>query len=225
MQPDIDPSWLEALEDEFEKDYMRDLSQFLRQEIKQGKQIYPPPPLIFNALNSTPLDKVKCVILGQDPYHGPGQAMGLSFSVPDEVTKPPSLRNIFKELADDLDCPIPDSGDLTGWTRQGVLLLNTVLTVEAGKANSHKEKGWERFTNHIIKTISDQREHLVFILWGKHAQEKEHYIDATKHKVLRSAHPSPFAAHRGFFGSKPFSRANEYLVSQGKEPIDWCLNK
>ncbi len=219
----LEAGWKAVLRDEFDKPYMRQLSEFLRQEKAAGKVVFPPGPLIFNALNSTPLDRVKVVILGQDPYHGPGQAHGLCFSVQPGVPTPPSLQNIYKELKRDLNIDIPRHGYLQHWAEQGVLLLNTSLTVEQGNAGSHAAKGWQPFTDRIIEVVSEQRPHLVFLLWGSHAQGKQKLIDATKHLVLKSAHPSPLSAHRGFNGNGHFSRTNKYLQQQGLEPIDWRL--
>lgn len=220
----LEASWKKKLEDEFQQPYMKQLKAFLIAEKKQGKTIYPPGDLIFNALNTTPFDQVKVVILGQDPYHGPGQAHGLSFSVPDGVRPPPSLKNIFKELHSDLGLPIPKSGCLIPWAEQGVLLLNAVLTVEAGKANSHQGKGWENFTSAIIQHINDEKEHVAFLLWGSYAQKKASFVDRKKHLVLESVHPSPLSAHRGFLGSKPFSKINKFLESKRIQPIDWSLS-
>ncbi len=219
----LEAGWKAALHEEFDKPYMRQLSEFLRQEKAAGKVVFPPGPLIFNALNSTPLDQVKVVILGQDPYHGPGQAHGLCFSVQPGVPTPPSLQNIYKELKRDLNIDIPRHGNLQHWAEQGVLLLNTSLTVEQGNAGSHAAKGWQPFTDRIIEVVSERRPHLVFLLWGSHAQGKQKLIDATKHLVLKSAHPSPLSAHRGFNGNGHFSRTNKYLQQQGLEPIDWRL--
>ena len=218
----LHPSWLEHLRGEFEQPYMQQLRDFLHQE-KQQHAIYPPGPLIFNALNSTPLDRVKVVIIGQDPYHGPGQAHGLCFSVPREVPIPPSLRNIFKELQDDLGIPPAPHGNLQSWADQGVLLLNAVLTVRQGQAGAHQGRGWETFTDRVIEVVNRQQNHVVFFLWGSYAQKKGACIDASRHCVLRAPHPSPLSAHRGFFGSRPFSRANDYLQANGKTPIDWQL--
>ncbi len=222
IDPKIDASWKEVLAEEFAKPYMVELKKFLLAE-KQRYTIFPPGNKIFNAYNTTPFEKVKVVILGQDPYHGVNQAHGLAFSVLDGVPFPPSLQNIFKELVDDIGCAYPKTSDLTPWARQGVFLLNTVLTVRKGEANSHREKGWERFTDATIKAVSDKKEHVVFILWGRPAQMKEKLIDTTKHCIIKSPHPSPLSAYRGFFGSKPFSRANACLKSYGLEPIEWCL--
>lgn len=219
----IDPSWLSRLSSEFETPRMESLRTFLRQELNRKKKIYPQPNEWFAALNTTPFDKVKVVIVGQDPYHGPGQAHGLSFSVRPGVRFPPSLQNIFKELRDDVGASIPASGSLQKWAEQGVLLLNAVLTVEEGRAASHQGKGWEEFTDAVITKLAQEREGLAFILWGSYAQKKGQHIDRKKHFVLESPHPSPLSAHRGFLGSKPFSRVNKYLASIGKEPIDWNL--
>lgn len=219
----LEKSWKKRLENEFEKPYMEKLKHFLVEEKKAGKNIYPPGPKIFAAFDATPFDKVKVVILGQDPYHGPGQAMGLSFSVPDGVRFPPSLRNIFKELHDDVGAEIPKSGNLSKWAHEGVLLLNSVLTVEEGKAGSHQGKGWEQFTDAAIHHLAEEKENLVFILWGSYAQKKAAFVDHKKNLVIESVHPSPLSSHRGFFGSKPFSKTNKYLESKGIKPIDWEL--
>ena len=224
VRPSIENSWLERLSEEFQSSYFLELKNFLVEEKKKYK-IYPPGSEIFSAFNYTPFDSVKVVILGQDPYHGPGQANGLCFSVKQGITQPPSLRNIFKEMNNDLGLPRPESGNLEKWARQGVLLLNATLTVRANQAGSHQNKGWERFTDKAIFTLSESKEHLVFILWGKYAQNKELLIDASKHHLIKSAHPSPFSADRGFFGSKPFSRTNAYLSGHGIDPIDWDLMK
>ena len=222
VNPEIENSWLEILNDEFNKQYFSDLKAFLLEE-KKKYTIYPPGKLIFNAFNTTPFDKVKVVILGQDPYHGPGQAHGLCFSVPDGITFPPSLRNIYKELNSDLNIPIPKSGNLTKWAKQGVLLLNATLTVRKAIAGSHQKKGWEIFTDAVIKKISDKKDNVVFILWGNYAQSKEKLINNEKHFIVKSVHPSPLSASRGFFGSKPFSKTNRYLESKGIKPIDWAI--
>ena len=214
-------SWKDLLFDEFQKDYMIKLKAFLQVEHAKKKVIYPKSSDVFRALNSTPFEKIKVVILGQDPYHGPGQAHGLSFSVPDGVRFPPSLQNIFKELKTDVGVDKPLSGDLSRWAEQGVLLLNATLTVEAAMAASHQKKGWEQFTDAIIHKINDQREHIVFILWGSYAQKKASFIDTKKHLVLKAVHPSPLSSHRGFFGSKPFSQANKYLETHQIQPIHW----
>ena len=219
----LEPGWKQALADEFDQPYMQQLRAFLLEQKTVGKQIYPPGPLIFNALNSTPLDAVKVVIIGQDPYHGPGQAHGLCFSVPPGVPPPPSLQNIFKELQRDLALPVPRHGCLQSWAEQGVLLLNAVLTVEHSQAGSHANRGWERFTSRIIEVLTERREHLVFMLWGSYAQKKGQQIDAGAHLVLKSVHPSPLSAHRGFIGNGHFTRANAYLLEHGREPIDWSL--
>lgn len=219
----LEPTWKNALRAEFDKPYMQQLGLFLRQEKAAGKVIYPAGSAIFNALNSTPLDQVKVVIIGQDPYHGPGQAHGLCFSVQPGVAIPPSLQNIYKELHRDLQIPIPSHGCLQAWAEQGVLLLNTSLTVEQGRAGSHANAGWQPFTDKIIEVVSAQRDHLVFLLWGSHAQSKEHFIDPHKHLILKSAHPSPLSAHRGFLGNGHFSRTNAFLQQNGLQPIDWSL--
>lgn len=219
----LDDSWLGELQGEFEQPYMQQLRSFLQQEKAAGKTIFPPGPQVFNALNSTALDQVRVVIIGQDPYHGPGQAHGLSFSVPPGVRTPPSLQNIFKEIHRDLGLPIPSHGCLQSWAEQGVLLLNAVLTVEQAQAGSHAKRGWERFTSKVIELINAQREHCVFMLWGSYAQRKGEQIDRERHCVLTSVHPSPLSAHRGFIGNGHFSAANDYLVSHGRAPIDWRL--
>ena len=219
----LEPSWKTALRDQFEQPYMQQLREFLRQEHAAGKEIYPPGPLIFNALNSTPLDKVKVVILGQDPYHGPGQAHGLSFSVQPGIATPPSLVNIFKEMQRDLNIPIARHGCLQSWADQGVLLLNTTLTVERANAASHANKGWQLFTDRIIEVVSEQRSDVVFLLWGSHAQSKQKLIDGTKHLILKSVHPSPLSAYRGFLGCGHFSQANRFLEQRGLAPIQWEL--
>lgn len=219
----LQESWKAVLLDEFQQPYMQDLRRFLAEQKAQGKTIYPPGPLIFNALNSTPLDRLKVVILGQDPYHGPGQAHGLCFSVNAGVRPPPSLQNIFKELHSDLGIARPDHGCLSSWAEQGVLLLNAVLTVESGKPASHEGQGWERFTDAVIDRINTNREHVVFLLWGSYAQRKGSIIDGRRHLVLQSPHPSPFSANRGFFGCRHFSRTNAYLEEHGDTPVDWSL--
>lgn len=216
----IEASWKEKLEGEFGKEYFQKLTDFVRQEYKQYT-IYPPGGKIFNAFNACPFDKVKVVILGQDPYHGPNQANGLSFSVNDGIPLPPSLQNIYKEIKSDLGKEPPATGNLERWASQGVLLLNATLTVRKGMAASHQGKGWEEFTDAALRALSQQREHLVFILWGAYARKKGAFIDRMKHLVIESAHPSPLSASAGFFGSKPFSKANEYLQKYGIEPIDW----
>lgn len=220
---DLDASWLTHLQVEFEQAYMQSLSQFLRSEKSQNKIIYPEGKNIFAALNTTPLDQVKVVILGQDPYHGPNQAHGLSFSVPPGVVIPPSLKNIYQEIYDDLGLPSPNHGYLLSWAEQGVLLLNSVLTVERGKAASHQGKGWEQFTDKVIAVLNEQSENIVFLLWGSYAQKKGAVIDRNKHCVLQAPHPSPLSAHRGFFGCQHFSKANQYLQANGKEPINWQI--
>lgn len=221
----LDESWKVALSDFLLSPKMDELKQFLVQEKQADKTIYPPSSLIFNALNTTPLHQVKVVILGQDPYHGANQAHGLSFSVQRGVAIPPSLRNIFHELHSDLGIDIPKHGNLTHWAEQGVLLLNAVLTVEAGQPTSHQKRGWEDFTDHVIDVLNQQREHIVFILWGAYAQRKGQRIDPNKHLVLKAAHPSPLAANRGgFFGCKAFSKTNNYLKQNGIEPINWQLD-
>jgi uracil-DNA glycosylase len=227
VNPKIEPSWKAELADEFGQEYFRDLKKFLMEEKESGQTVYPPGSLIFNAFNHTPFDQVRVVILGQDPYHGPGQAHGLSFSVPRGVRPPPSLQNIFKELREDLKdhggFEIPDHGNLEKWADQGVFLLNAGLTVRAGTPASHAGQGWEKFTAAAVKTLSDKRSGLVFLLWGRHAHEKAALIDATKHHVLKAPHPSPFSAYTGFFGCRHFSKSNEILVTQGFTPIDWTL--
>ncbi|KAL2329112.1 hypothetical protein Fmac_022539 [Flemingia macrophylla] len=220
----VEETWLEALPGELQKPYALTLSKFVESEISSAHDVvYPPTHLIFNALNSTPFHRVKAVILGQDPYHGPGQAMGLSFSVPEGIKIPSSLVNIFKELHQDLGCSIPLDGNLQKWAVQGVLLLNAVLTVRKHQANSHAKKGWEQFTDAVIKTISQKKEGVVFLLWGNSAREKSRLIDASKHHVLKAAHPSGLSANRGFFGCRHFSRTNQLLEQMGVDPIDWQL--
>jgi len=222
MAIDLEPSWLKVLQGEFEKDYMIKLKTFLKHEKDAGYKIYPKGADIFNAFKKTPFDELKVVILGQDPYHGVNQAHGLSFSVQKGITPPPSLKNIYKELATDIPgFIIPNHGDLTEWAEQGVLLLNATLTVRDSSPASHQKKGWEEFTDKVIKTISDKKEGIVFILWGAYAQAKAELIDKSKHFIIKSPHPSPFSADRGFFGSRPFSKTNEILVKEGKKPIDW----
>lgn len=219
----LHPSWLAVLGDEFEKDYLKQLKAFLLAEKKAGKTIYPAGENWFNALNTTPFDRVKVVILGQDPYHGPGQAHGLCFSVLPGVSVPPSLANMFQELHKDCGIPVSKHGYLQHWAEQGVLLLNAVLTVELSKANSHQGRGWEHFTDKCIEHLNREREHLVFLLWGSYAQKKGQLIDRNKHLVLQAPHPSPLSAHRGFFGCRHFSKANAYLQQHGETPIDWAL--
>ena len=220
MNVKIEPSWHKHLSEEFEKDYFAKLTDFVRNEYL-SKQIFPPAKLIFNAFDHTPFDDVKVVILGQDPYHNDGQAHGLSFSVNDGVKFPPSLINIFKEINSDLKVPVTLSGNLTRWADQGVLLLNATLTVQAHLAGSHQNRGWENFTDAAIRKLANERSNIVFMLWGSYAQKKALFIDSTKHLILTSVHPSPLSAHRGFFGNKHFSKANEYLVSKGLAPIQW----
>lgn len=220
-QVQIEPSWKALLAEEFEKPYFEVLVAFLKAEIQQGKRIFPPGKYIFRAFELCPVDKTKVVILGQDPYHGPGQAHGLCFSVPKGVPIPPSLQNIFRELEADLGFPPPPHGDLTGWAEQGVFLLNAILTVEAHKPASHRGKGWEIFTDRVIQLVSQVRPHVVFMLWGSYARSKAPLIDRSKHLVLEAAHPSPFSAERGFFGCRHFSQANAFLIQHGLEPIDW----
>jgi uracil-DNA glycosylase len=217
----MEPSWKEKLSGEFEQAYFTELATFVREEYKEGA-VYPAPKNIFRAFDLCPFDAVKVVILGQDPYHGERQANGLAFAVSDDVPVPPSLQNIFKEIESDLGKPLVHrNGDLSRWARQGVLLLNATLTVRAHRAGSHQEKGWERFTDAVIRTLSEEREHLVFMLWGNYAKAKGAHIDRAKHLVLEAPHPSPFSAASGFFGCKHFSRANAYLASHGEIPIDW----
>ena len=220
----LEPGWKQHLAGEFEQDYMARLRAFLAAEKQAGKTVFPPGPDIFNAFNLTPFDKVKVVILGQDPYHGPDQAHGLCFSVQRGVKTPPSLVNIYKEIHRDLGIDIPPHGNLTHWAEQGVLLLNAVLTVEAGQAASHQKRGWEQFTDQAIEHLNREREGLVFLLWGSHAQKKGKLIDRDKHCVLTAPHPSPLSAHRGFLGCGHFSRANQYLLQQGKTAIDWTIS-
>ena len=220
VSPQIEDSWKNALWDEFMSDYFADLKSFLLEERKKYK-VYPPGPLIFNSFNRTPLVNVKVVILGQDPYHGPGQAHGLCFSVPVGIKPPPSLVNIFRELRDDLGISVPNHGNLESWADQGVLLLNATLTVRAASAGSHQNKGWERFTDQVIRTISSTREHVVFLLWGRYAQAKESLIDTTRHLILKAAHPSPLSAHNGFLGCKHFSKTNYYLRENEIPEINW----
>lgn len=219
----LDPSWLALIGEEFDKPYMQKLRAFLQQEKDKGKTIYPPGSLWFNALNSTPFDKVKVVILGQDPYHGPHQAHGLCFSVQKGLPFPPSLQNIFKEIQSDLGLPFPAHGCLQYWAEQGVLLLNAVLTVEDGKAAAHQGQGWEIFTDAVVAALNEKRENLVFLLWGSYAQKKGAIINPQKHCILPSPHPSPLSAHRGFLGNRHFSRCNSYLKTQGQAEIDWSI--
>ena len=224
MNVKIESSWKQQLQSEFNKDYFKQLTDFVRGEYLSQKTIYPPPDQIFSAFQFTPFDQVKVVILGQDPYHGPNQANGLCFSVHPEVRTPPSLVNIYKEINQDLDIPIPDNGDLSHWAKQGVLLLNATLTVQAHKAGSHQKKGWEEFTDAAIHQLAQQREKLVFMLWGSYAQKKGAFIDKTKHLVLEAPHPSPLSAHRGFLGCQHFSRCNHYLIENNIQEINWKLN-
>ncbi|MBI5412796.1 uracil-DNA glycosylase [Candidatus Peregrinibacteria bacterium] len=220
MDVKIHESWKNRLKDEFEKDYFKELTEFVRREYKERK-IYPPPANIFNAFDLCPFEDVKVVIIGQDPYHGPGQANGLCFAVNQGISMPPSLQNIFKEIHDDIGKPIPNSGDLMRLAKQGVLLLNATLTVVASQAGSHQHKGWEQFTDAVIEVLAREKENLVFLLWGRYAQDKGQFIDQNRHLVLKAAHPSPFSAFNGFFGCKHFSKTNDYLKSVGKETIDW----
>ena len=224
MQPRIHESWLGVLGEEFETRELRELRVFLAAEVAAGRGFFPPAALVFNALWLTPFDDVRVVILGQDPYHGPGQAMGLSFSVPPGITTPPSLRNIYTELEQDLGLEPPAGGDLTPWARRGVLLLNAVLTVSPRRPASHAGKGWEQFTDRAITELSERREGIVFLLWGRHAQEKGSLVDPTRHHVLTAAHPSPYSANNGFFGCRHFSRANDLLEASGRSPVDWQLD-
>ncbi|CCU72923.1 uracil-DNA glycosylase [Thalassolituus oleivorans] len=221
QQSPLDPSWQRVLGAEFDKPYMQNLAAFLATEKAAGKVIFPPEPLVFNAFNHTPFEQVRVVIIGQDPYHGEGQAHGLSFSVPEGIKPPPSLVNIFKEIESDLGVAMSGLGDLTPWANQGVLLLNAMLTVEQANAGSHQKKGWEAFTDAAIAALNAEREGLVFLLWGGYAQKKCKAIDQTKHLVLQSAHPSPLSVYRGFYGSKPFSQINQYLTARGQTPIQW----
>lgn len=222
IEPEIEKTWKNVLFDEFQTDNFKNLKKFIVDE-KKKFQVFPPAKQIFAAFDKTPFDKVKVVIIGQDPYHGPGQANGLCFSVSDGIPQPPSLQNIFKELNSDLGFDKPTSGNLEKWADRGVLLLNATLTVRAGQAGSHQKKGWEAFTDAAIKKLSEQRKGLVFILWGRFAQNKEQLIDQSKHHIIKSAHPSPLSAYAGFFGSKPFSKTNSYLVHEGMEPVNWQL--
>ena len=221
-KPQIHDSWLNILYGTFQQPFMQSLRAFLVEEM-QSKTIYPRGNQIFAAFNHTPFESVRVVILGQDPYHGPGQAHGFSFSVPDGIAPPPSLRNIFIERKNDLGLPIPNTGNLTPWAQKGVFLLNTVLTVRHRDPNSHKEKGWEQFTDAVIQALSAKRDHIVFILWGSKAKQKRTLIDSRKHHIITSAHPSPYSADRGFFGSKPFSRCNRYFEQVGLPVIDWSI--
>jgi uracil-DNA glycosylase len=223
MEIKMEESWKNALSDLFDKPYFSQIADHLKAEKALKTTIYPSGGLIFNAFSLTPYAKVKVIILGQDPYHNANQAMGLSFSVPDGIKPPPSLMNIFKELHKDIGMPIPSSGNLTAWAKQGVLLLNAVLTVRANEPASHAKIGWTKFTDDVILSLSSQKKGLVFILWGNFAQEKSKLIDSSKHKILKAAHPSPFSAYNGFFGSKHFSTTNEYLVKNNIDPIDWSI--
>ncbi len=218
----IEASWKEALKDEFEQPYFQAIATFLKNEKAAGKVIFPPGPQIFNAFDSTKFHSVKVVVLGQDPYHNPGEAMGLCFSVPKGIRIPPSLLNIYKELATDVGTTIPDHGDLSKWASQGVFLLNAMLTVEKNQAASHQKIGWQNFTDAVIRTLSEKREHLVFLLWGNFAKKKSELIDSNKHLILEAAHPSPLAGG-AFFGCRHFSKTNEYLAANGQEPIDWQI--
>lgn len=220
MNVKIEKSWEEALKDEFHADYFKSLAKFVKEEYK-GNNVYPPPGKIFAAFDASPVNKTKVVILGQDPYHGPKQANGLCFSVSEEVSIPPSLQNIYKEIEDDTGIKMPAHGNLERWAKQGVLLLNSTLTVKAGQAGSHQKKGWEEFTDAAIKYLGENKEHIVFLLWGKYAQDKGEFIDRDKHLVLAAAHPSPFSADRGFFGCRHFSKTNAYLIFHDKKPIEW----
>ncbi len=222
-QIDLPSSWKKAVGDEFSKPYMRDIKFFLVDESRKGKTIFPSGREIFSAFKLTPLEQVKIVIIGQDPYHGMGQAHGLCFSVKPDIKIPPSLQNIYKEMQSDLCITQPSHGFLEHWARQGVLLLNAVLTVEMSKAGSHQKIGWQEFTDSAIAAVNERREHVVFLLWGSYAQKKEAMIDQSKHLVLKAPHPSPLSAHRGFFGCRHFSKANEYLIRNGEEPVDWQL--
>lgn len=220
MDVKIEPGWKSLLSEEFNQPYFKELVSFVKSEYK-SKTVFPPGKEIFNAFNLCPFNEAKVVIIGQDPYHGPGQAHGLCFSVREGVTFPPSLRNIFKEIQNDLGIPVPQNGDLTRWANQGVMLLNATLTVRAHQAGSHQRKGWETFTDKVIQLLSDEKENLVFILWGAYAQKKGQVIDRSKHFVLESVHPSPLSASRGFFGNKQFSQTNDFLQRKGKNPIQW----
>ena len=224
MSAALEPGWLNVLEKEFDQDYMKALKAFLQEEKQKGYTVYPKGPDIFNAFNHTTFDKVKVVILGQDPYHGVGQAHGLSFSVQKGITIPPSLKNIYKELETDIEgFKIPGHGNLTKWADEGVLLLNATLTVRAHEPGSHQGKGWERFTDHVISELSERKTGIVFLLWGRYAQNKSALIDESKHTLLKAAHPSPFSAYNGFFGCRHFSQTNAKLIAQGKSPIDWQI--
>jgi uracil-DNA glycosylase len=222
INPQIEESWKQVLREEFDAPYFQALTEFLREE-KNKHIVYPSGPQIFSAFNHTPFNRVKVVILGQDPYHGPGQAHGLCFSVPDGIPRPPSLVNIFKEIKSDLGIPVPKRSDLTSWASQGVLLVNAILTVRANTPTSHQNKGWEKFTDAVIRNLSEKRKNLIFLLWGNYAQAKESLIDSSRHYILKAAHPSPLSASRGFFGCRHFSRVNEILAEQGLNGIDWRL--
>ncbi|MGN0257199.1 MAG: uracil-DNA glycosylase [Bacteroides sp.] len=224
MNVQIEESWKWRLQGEFEKPYFKELTDFVREEYRQ-RVVYPPGKLIFNAFNLCPFDRVKVVLIGQDPYHGPGQAQGLCFSVNEGIKHPPSLVNIFKELESDLGIATPSSGSLVHWAEQGVFLLNATLTVREHEAGSHQNRGWEQFTDAVIRSLATEKEHLVFILWGGYAQRKGAFIDRSRHLVIASPHPSPLSAYHGFFGTKPFSRTNDYLKAHGIEPIDWETKK
>lgn len=221
MNVKLEESWKKRLQDQFDKEYFVKLTNFVREKYKDGA-VYPPPSKIFRAFDLCPFDEVKVVILGQDPYHGPGQANGLCFAVGEGVNLPPSLQNIYKEIANDLGVEMPQKGSLENWARQGVLLLNATLTVQARQAGSHQNKGWEEFTDAAIKKLSEEKEGLVFMLWGRYAQNKGAVIDEKRHLVLKAPHPSPFSAHSGFFGCKHFSKANQYLAKMGKDAVDWA---
>ncbi|MED1532403.1 uracil-DNA glycosylase [Bacillus altitudinis] len=222
MKPFLNDSWWAVMKSEFEQPYYQELREWVKEEYRT-QIVFPKPDDIYRALHLTSYEDVKVVILGQDPYHGPGQAHGLSFSVQPGVKHPPSLRNIFQELKDDLGCPVPNHGSLVSWAEQGVLLLNTVLTVRKGEANSHKGKGWERVTDRVIDVLNDRDQPVVFVLWGRHAQNKKERIDQSKHYIIESPHPSPFSARNGFFGSRPFSKVNAYLKQMGINEINWCI--
>lgn len=221
MDVKIEESWKSVLADEFDKDYFIKLTDFVRGQYLAGKKIYPAAKNIFNAFNLCPFDSVRVVIIGQDPYHEPGQAMGLCFSVPDGITPPPSLVNIYKEIENDLGRASQTHGDLTNWSRQGVLLLNSTLTVAAHLAASHAGRGWEQFTDAVIRALATRRDGVVYMLWGSYAQRKAEFVDASRNLILKSVHPSPLSAHRGFFGNHHFSRANEYIIAHGGKPIEW----
>lgn len=222
MKPFLNDSWWAVMKSEFEQPYYQELREWMKEEYRT-QTVFPKPDDVYRALHLTSYEEVKVVILGQDPYHGPGQAHGLSFSVQSGVKHPPSLRNIFQELKDDLGCPVPNHGSLMSWAEQGVLLLNTVLTVRKGEANSHKGKGWERVTDRVIDVLNERDQPVVFVLWGRHAQNKKERIDQNKHFIIESPHPSPFSARNGFFGSRPFSKVNAYLKQMGTEEINWCI--